>query len=363
MDIDSTLAYRPLWLCFRVSAPTFFGATSHWVYGYMLLLHSLVTVMFPMHLLLGQLLQGGPAEFFKNLTMSLSCAACSLKHIVQLWHLPHMMEIQTLLKQLDECVQSDEEKDYYRKTLQKMCLWCYLLNPPELLYLAWFPFDWRRSSFHYALAVGYQLVSILTAGVQGLTNDIFTPLTLCYVSGHMHLFGIRMSRLGFHQTPGIEIQQELKACFQDFKLIMRLHELTRETVSLVQLVQLVFCGTNLCIIVIYGLFYVEDIASMIHNIAFFAIVCVQLFPSCYFASVLAQECERLPNAIFSGNWYQQSAEYQRYVLIFTQLTLGLLKRPVMAGELIELNLNAFAATVKMAYSLFAVVVQAKNNDN
>lgn len=130
-----------------------------------------------------------------------------------------------------------------------------------------------------------------------------------------------------------------------------------------QLVQLVFCGTNLCIIVIYSLFYVEDIVSLIYNVAYFAVVCIQLFPSCYFASVLAQECGRLPNAIFSGNWYEQSVEYQRYVLIFTQLTLGLLKRPVMAGELIELNLNAFAVTVKMAYSLFAVVVQAKNNDS
>ncbi|XP_034472245.1 odorant receptor 33c-like [Drosophila innubila] len=384
MDIDSTLAYHPLWLCFRVLAPTFFGATSYSVYVYMILMHLLVTVTFSLHLLLGLFLQADPAKLFKNLTMSLTCAACSLKCIVQLWYLPHMMEIKTLLMQLDECVQNDEEKNYYRETVQyrvnrfTRCIYIsygiiYILfvpssimvllsETPELLYLAWLPFDWRSSYSCYALAVAYQFICILAECFQGLTNDIFTPLTLCYVSGHLHLFGIRMSRLGFHQQPGIEIQEELKACFQDFKLIMRLHELTRETVSFVQLIQLVFCGTNLCIIVIYVLFYVEDIVSLIYNATYFVVVCIQFFPSCYFASVLAQECGRLPNAIFSGNWYKQSSQYQRNVLIFTQLSLRLLKSPVMAGGLIELNLNAFVVTVKMAYSLFAVVVQAKKNN-
>lgn len=209
MDIDSTLAYRPLWFCFRVLAPTFFGATSCSVYVYMILMHFLVTVMFPMHLLLGLFLQGGPAELFKNLTMSLTCAACSLKHIIQLWHLPHMMEINSLLMQLDECIQSDEEKDYYRETVQfrvnriNRCIYIsygmiYILfvpsviiillaKPPELIYLAWFPFDWRSSYFYYALAVGYQFISILAECFQGLSNDLVTPLTLCYVSGHLHL--------------------------------------------------------------------------------------------------------------------------------------------------------------------------------
>ncbi|KAH8262937.1 hypothetical protein KR044_002276 [Drosophila immigrans] len=381
IDIDSTRAYRPLWLCLRVLAPTHFGHTSHLVFGGMLLLHLLVTLMFPLHLLLGLLLPATPAEMFKNLTMSLTCAACSLKHIVHLWHLPHMAEITTLLQQLDDCITSDEELSYYQDTVQwqvnriTRCIYIsfaiiYMLfvpsvilvllsEPHELFYLAWFPFDWRRSDLHYALAVGFQLISILTEGLQGLINDIYTPLTLCYVSGHLHLFGIQMTRLGFHRMPGIDVQQQLMACFQDFKLLMRLHELTRETISYVQLTQLFFCGINLCIIVIYVLFYAHDIVALSYNIVYFMVVCIQLFPSCYFASVLAQEAERLPNAVFSGKWYEQSAQYRRNLLIFIEFTLRLMKQPMMAGGLVELNLNAFFATVKMAYSLFAVVVQAK----
>ncbi|KAH8378528.1 hypothetical protein KR093_011826 [Drosophila rubida] len=379
--VDSTRAYRPLWLCLRVLAPTFFGASSHLVAACMWLLHLLVTLLFPLHLLLGLLLPATPSEMFKNLTMSLSCAACSLKHIVHLWHLPHMVEITALLQQLDACILSDEELDYYRTTVQRQvnritrCIYIsfaiiYIIfvlstilvlfsGPHEPVYLAWFPFDWRCSVYHYALAFGYQFFSILIECLQGIFNDLYTPLTLCYASGHLHLLGIRMTRLGFHRLPGIGIQQQLLACFQDFKLFLRLHELTRATISYVQLIQLLFCGTNLCIIVIYALFYAEDVVDMTYNVVYFMVVCIQLFPSCYFASVLAQEAERFPNAVFSGNWYEQSAQYRRNVLIFTQLTLRLLKRPMMAGGLVELNLNAFFATVKMAYSLFAVVVQAK----
>ncbi|KAH8392872.1 hypothetical protein KR215_006057 [Drosophila sulfurigaster] len=352
VDIDSTRAYRPLWLSLRVLAPTFLGSSSHLVLACTLLLHLLVTLMFPLHLLLGLLLQATPAEMFKNLTMSLTCAACSLKHIMHLWHLPHMLEISTL-----RCIYISFAIVYI--FFVPIAISVLLSEKHELLYLAWFPFDWHNNDFKYALAIGYQFFSILTEGLQGLINDIYTPLTLCYVSGHLHMFGIRMERLGFHRLPGIGIQQQLVACIQDFKLLMRLHELTRVIISYVQLTQLLFCGTNLCIIVIYALFYTEDIATVAYNIAYFMVVCIQLFPSCYFASVLAEEAQRLPNAIFSGNWYEQSAEYRRNVLIFTQMTLRLMKRPMMAGGLIELNLNAFFVTVKMAYSLFAVAVQSK----
>lgn len=126
-----------------------------------------------------------------------------------------------------------------------------------------------------------------------------------------------------------------------------------------QLVQLVCCGATLCAIVSYVLFFVRDAVSLSYNVVYFAVVCIQLFPSCYYASVLAEQSEILPYAIFSGNWYEQSQEYRRNLLIFVQLTMRLRWHTMMAGGLIELNLKAFFATVKMAYSLFAVVLQVK----
>ncbi|XP_064535242.1 odorant receptor 33c [Drosophila montana] len=383
MVIDSTRAYRPLWVCFRVLAPTFFGARSRAVYVYIVLMHLLVTIMFPLHLLLGLLLPATPAELFKNLTMTITCVGCSLKHIIQIWHLPNMMEIEALLVQLDDCVQNGEEHRYYQNTLQSQvhritrCIYIsfviiYVLyvpgvilalstEPRELLYVAWLPFNWRRNGLSYGLAFGYQFLSVLAECMQGLTNDIFTPLTLCYVGGHIHLFAIRISHLGFHQMPEIPTNQQLRSCFEDYRLLLRIYQLTRETISPVQLIQVVFCGANLCIVIFYVIFFVRDTVSLMYNAMLFAVVCLQLFPSCYFASVVAEEAQRLPYAIFSSNWYEQSHQHQRNVLIFIQMTLRLAKQPMMAGGLIELNLNTFFSTVKMAYSLFAVVARVKIN--
>lgn len=121
--IDSTVAYRPLWFCFRLLAPIFFGARSRMVYVYVVLLHFIVTLMFPLHLLLGLLLPAEPAQLFQNLTMSMTCAACNLKHIMSIWHLRDMVEIESLLGQLDKCVQSEEEQRYYRETMKRSVNW------------------------------------------------------------------------------------------------------------------------------------------------------------------------------------------------------------------------------------------------
>ncbi|SPP79865.1 blast:Odorant receptor 33c [Drosophila guanche] len=86
------------------------------------------------------------------------------------------------------------------------------------------------------------------------------------------------------------------------------------------------------------------------DLIFLAVICVQVFPSCYLASVVAAEISSLPYAIFSSKWYEASSEHRRDLLIFTQLTL----------THIELNLNAFYATLKTAYSLFALVLQVKD---
>lgn len=210
----------------------------------MVLMHLLITVLFPIHLLLGLLLPTTtPVQLFQNLTMSIVCLSCSLKHVMQIWQLPHMLEIETALRQLDDCVQSEEEHHYYQNTLQRRvsrftrCIYAtytfvYVLNVPiailtllaeprELLYEAWLPFDWRRGGLHYYLAFGYQYLSMVAECCQGLTNDIYTPLTLCNVSAHIHLFGIRMSRLGYSKTPEGQTNQQLRLYFEDFKLLMR----------------------------------------------------------------------------------------------------------------------------------------------
>ncbi|KAH8266662.1 hypothetical protein KR018_007968, partial [Drosophila ironensis] len=382
--IDSARFYRPFWLCMRALAPTLFEESTPILRVYVTVLHFLVTLCFPLHFLLHLLLQPSAADLFKNLTMSLTCAACSLKHVAHIYHLPEIQEIESLISQLDLFVSGAEELQYYREHVKSgaktftRCLYisfgiiyvCFLYGvftliasgTRELIYPAYFPFDWKQNQFLFSLALGFQVFGILVEGLQGLTNDTYTPLTLCLLGGHLHLWSIRVSRLGFQEN-GADAEQHrrLLDCIEQHKLLMRFHYLTHRTISLVQLVQLGGCGATLCIIVSYVLFYVPDLLGLVYNLIFFVVVCVQLFPSCYFASVVAAEVQRLPYAIFSSRWYGQSRGYRRDLLVFTQLTLGTggRGRVMTAGGLIELNLNAFFATLRMAYSLFAVVARVK----
>ncbi|XP_002003005.3 odorant receptor 33c [Drosophila mojavensis] len=384
MVIDSTHAYRPLWHFFRVLAPTFFGARSRAVYVYMALLHLLITALFPIHVGLGLLLPTTTrADLFKCLTITIMSISCSLKHYAQIWRLPDMLEIEGILSQLDKRVQSTAEHQYYRNTLQKQvnrltgCIYSsytfvyglsvpvailiLLTDPPKLLYEAYVPFDWQTGGLPYYGIFIYQYICILVKAFVGLTNDIYTPLTLCNIAGHMHLFSIRMSHLGYRKIPENQTYQQLRLYFEDYRLLMRMVKLTRKIISPVQLVQILFCGISMCIIVSQMAFYEMDTTVLAFNVVLLAVVCVQIFPSCYFASVVTERMDQLPYAVFSSNWYEQSRRYRQNVVTFTQLTLRLTDDPFMAGGLIVINLDTFFATVKMAYSLFAVISQVKMN--
>ncbi|XP_022224924.2 odorant receptor 33c [Drosophila obscura] len=381
--IDSVRFYQPFWWCMRLMAPTFFGSTQRPVQIYMVLLHVLVTFMLPVHLLINLALQPTPAELFKNLSILMSCAACSLKHVATIYHLQDSVEIERLLIELDGYVDGEEEHRYYADHLQcharrfLRCLYAsfaifyvlFLLGililiasaDRQLLYPAYFPFDWRANGYLFAMALGYQSISILLEGAQALANDSYAPLTLCFLGGHIHMWGLRIRKLGYAANPiGVNHHQQLFAYIEQHKTLMRLHYLTRNAISVVQLVQLGSSGASLCLIVSYLLFYVRDIITVLYYMILFAVICVQLFPSCYFASVVAEELESLPYAIFSSKWYEESRQHRHDLLIFTQLTLSGRRRVIKAGGIIELNLNAFYATLKTAYSLLALVLQVKD---
>ncbi|EDX04742.1 GD23797 [Drosophila simulans] len=344
--IDSLSFYRPFWICMRLLVPTFFKDSSRPVQLYVVLLHILVTLWFPLHLLLHLLLLPSTADFFKNLTMSLTCVACSLKHVAHLYHLPQIVEIESLIEQLDTFIASEQEHRYYQDHV-----YCLARRFTRCLYISFgmvyavflFGVFVQSNRLLGAVALGYQVFSMLVEGFQALGNDTYTPLTLCLLAGHIHLWSIRMGQLGYFEEEAATNHQRLLEYIEQHKLLVRFHNLVSRTISEVQLVQLGGCGATLCIIVSYMLFFVGDTISLVYYLVFFGVVCVQLFPSCYFASEVAEEVERLPYAIFSSRWYDQSRDHRFDLLIFTQLTLGNRGWVIKAGGLIELNLNAFFA--------------------
>ncbi|XP_022224936.2 odorant receptor 33c [Drosophila obscura] len=364
----------------RLMAPTFFGSTQRPVQIYMVLLHVLVTFMFPVHLLINLALQPTSAELFQNLSISMTCAACSLKHVAHIYHLQDSVEIERLLIELDGYVDGEEEHRYYADHLQcharrfTRCLYAsfaiiyalFLLSililiasaDRQLLYPAYFPFDWRANGYLFAMALGYQSISILLEGAQALANDSYAPLTLCFLGGHIHMWGLRMQKLGYAANPiGVNHHQQLCAYIEQHKTLMRVVQLLRSTMHLSQFGQFIASGISISITLVYILFFAENNFDVAYYGVYFAAILLELFPCCYYGTLISVELNRLTDAIFSSNWVGMDRGYCRTLLIFMQLTLA--KVELKAGGMIGISLNAFFATIRLAYSFFTLAMSLR----
>lgn len=81
---------------------------------------------------------------------------------------------------------------------------------------------------------------------------------------------------------------------------------------------------------------------------------IELFPSCYFGTQLSREFDNLPYAIFSSNWLGSNRRHCRIMLILMQLAV--VQVNIKAGGMIGIGLDAFFATVRMAYSFFTLAM-------
>lgn len=111
------------------------------------------------------------------------------------------------------------------------------------------------------------------------------------------------------------------------------------------------------VVIFYLIFYVNDIFSYVYYVVFLLAMPLEVFPLCYFGTSAQMEFEQLSYAIFSCNWVAQNTAFKKNLLIFTEQSLR--KQIVIAGGMFAVNMDTFFATLKFAYSLFAVVVQMK----
>lgn len=113
----------------------------------------------------------------------------------------------------------------------------------------------------------------------------------------------------------------------------------------------------MCMVIVYLHFFVDNLFSLIYYVIFLTAIGVELFPIYFFGTVLQEEFNNLPYAIFSSNWTTQTKSYRQSVLIFGEVTLR--KLTMLAGGIVGIHLDTFFAICKMTYSLFAVAIRLK----
>ncbi|XP_039952553.1 odorant receptor 33b-like [Bactrocera tryoni] len=373
---DSVACFDIFWLCWRLMGIAV-NSKKWYTTLYDIGVNIFVTIFYPIHLTIGLFLVPTLADVFKNLAINITDVACSTKHFLFRYKLPKIREIQRLLKELDERVVAPDERNYFNASIRNgvrriMLIFCVSYaadavasaidvltkKERELMYPAWFPFDWSANRYTYYASVLYQIVGVSLQITQNLAHDTFAPVSLCVMAGQVRLLAMRVSKVGYDVSKTlVEHERDLNECIEDHKKLLKLFNLLQDVFWYTQLVQFSSVGLNICLTVVFMLLFVDNLFSYIYYMVYFISMAMELLPACYYGSKMQEEFQDLPYAIFKCNWIAQRKSFQQNLRIFTELSKKQLTPT--AGGMINIHLTSFVATCKMAYSLYTVLMNMK----
>ncbi|XP_014097365.1 odorant receptor 59a-like [Bactrocera oleae] len=374
--VNSNAFFKIHWLGFRICGGDLSVNKYRLVYlAYALMVTALVTFCYPLHLALALFRNGSVAGNIKNLAVCVTCIACSLKFLIYTRKLGIMREIEQTFSELDSRVSSEVERKYFAwmrisvRNVVSVFLCAYaavgvtaelaflLSKERSLLYPAWFPLDWRASTRNFYVANVYQFVGISYQIFQNFINDTFPPITCCLLSGHIKLLGIRVSRIGYDCVRLQDNERELVRCIKDQKNLYKLFDLLQEVMSWPMFIQFTVTAFNICVAMVVMLFYVDTPFERLYYLIYFISMPLQIFPICYYGSSLQLLFGQLQYEVFRCNWTDQTRRFKKQMMLFTERALK--TTTGLAGGMIKIHLDTFFATVKGAYSLFAVIMKVK----
>ncbi|XP_028895353.2 odorant receptor 59a-like [Zeugodacus cucurbitae] len=343
-------------------------------YLYSLLLNTLISICYPAHLMIGLFQMEQKTDIFKNICVIFTVLACIIKTFALWWRLADIETIYAIIVKLDARITQPEDVHFYTSdTLRRakhvqyflillgVCafaaseaatIFAGIMGEWRLMYPAYFPFDISASAWHYTAAHLYQAAGIILI-FQNLSNDSFPAMALTLLAGHTRLLGKRIARI---DDAAVSVAQ-LQRCIEDYRDLLDLRLTIQSFIAVSAFVQLLSTGVNMCVVIFYVIFYVNDILWYIYYMVYLVAMPFEIFPLCYYGTCMQLEFEQLTYAIFSCNWLDQSAVFKRNLRIFTEQTLR--NQIVVTGGMFSVNLETFFATLKGAYSLFAVVKQMK----
>nr|ACD56231.1 OR33B [Drosophila simulans]ACD56232.1 OR33B [Drosophila simulans]ACD56234.1 OR33B [Drosophila simulans] len=372
--IRSEDIYRTYWLYWHL-----LGLESNFFLNRLLdlVITVFVTIWYPIHLILGLFMDRSLGDICKGLPITAACFFASFKFICFRIKLSEIKQIEILFKELDQRASSQEECDFFNQNTRREAnfIWksfivAYGLSNisaiasvlfaggHKLLYPAWFPYDVQASELIFWLSVTYQIAGVSLAILQNLANDSYPPMTFCMVAGHVRLLAMRLSRIG--QGPEetkYSTGKQLIESIEDHRKLMKIVELLRSTMNISQLGQFISSGVNISITLVNILFFADNNFAVTYYGVYFLSMVLELFPCCYYGTLISVEMNQLTYAIYSSNWMSMDRSYSRILLIFMQLTLAEVK--IKAGGMIGIGMNAFFATVRLAYSFFTLAMSMR----
>ncbi|KAH8343424.1 hypothetical protein KR059_010561 [Drosophila kikkawai] len=390
LDTHSAMHYHwRVWELTGLMRPKGVSDVAYLVYA--ILINVLVTILFPLSLMARLFFTHNMQEMCENLTIAITDIVANLKFVNVYLVREQLHEIRLLLRQLDvraRQVGHPEELGALRSEVEiaksgfryfarifvfgttLSCLRVAILPERQLLYPAWFGVDWRHSTKAYVAIYIYQLFGLIVQAVQNCASDSYPPAYLCLLTGHMRALELRVLRIGYKSTDGMEssgdfvawqrqMHAELIDCIRDLMLIYRLRSIIQRILSVACMAQFACSAAVQCSVALHFLYVVDDndLSAMILSIVFFAAVTLEVFIICYFGDRMRTQSEALCDAFYACNWVEQLPKFKRDLLF----TLARTQRPSMifAGNYIALSLETFEEVMRFTYSVFTLLLRVK----
>ncbi|EDW36003.1 GL17561 [Drosophila persimilis] len=333
----------------------------------------MVTVGYPLHLGLSLFRNRTLTEDILNLTTFVTCLACSAKCLIYAYNIDKVARMEQLLRLLDERVSGEKQRAIYGNVKLQLRIVLYVFigiympcglfaelsflfkEQRGLMYPAYFPFDWLTSTRNYYMANVYQIVGISFQLLQNYVSDCFPAVVLCLISSHVKMLYSRFEEIG--RDPSINAEKQLEDCITDHKRLLELFRCIERLMSVPMFIQFTVTALNVCISIAALVFYVSEPMARTYLIFYALAMPLQIFPSCYFGTDNEFWFGRLHYAAFSCDWPQQGRSFKRKMMFFVERSLK--QSTAIAGGMLRIHLDTFFSTLKMAYSLFTIIIRMR----
>ncbi|XP_061389786.1 odorant receptor 59a-like [Musca vetustissima] len=349
----------------------------YWLYS--LVLNTLVTVAYPLHLMIGLLTSSTLYEIIQNVAINFTAGVCAMKTIAIWWRFKQVDVMFEIIQRQDQRFTSHEEIAYLRKEVYPpvrriillftiLCTFIGisgesavvvtgLLGNWNLMYKAYFPFDVFASTKNYIIAHLYQFIGISYLILQNVVNDTFGASHLCLLRSLVRMLNIRVTKIGHDSEKSLaENNLELVECIKVHKDLLEYRRQLEEIISVYMFFQILIAALNMCVVLVFIILFVRDIFTLAYYVSYLTSMIFEILPSCYYGTLLEDEFEDLAYALFSCNWSDQNKEFKKNLRIVAEQAK---RRIYVTAWLFRINNNAFIIACKNAYTLFALVMNMK----
>ncbi|CAD7078182.1 unnamed protein product [Hermetia illucens] len=218
----------------------------------------------------------------------------------------------------------------------------------NLIFPAWYPFNYRESSWKFALAFTHQLVTFIILNFQNISCDGYPMCYLVMLNAHVKALIRRLSNIGKDETNNSPDNYPLLvSCVKNHVIILNIFSVLRKLIAQTLFVEFIVSSAILCFTVVYLISFDLPTVEKIFFISCAFGSIMEILPTCYFANQLIQLTEDLAFAAYSANWVYQGTKFRRAIVFIMAKCQE--SSVILAGGILPVTMSTFLSVTNKVH--------------